>query len=188
MKILLGISNRHLHLTEEDYKVLFGEEEIEKIKDLVQPGEFATDKKVTIKTPKATIANVRLLGPLRKYTQVEISKTDSYVLGINPPVRNSGDLDGAETITLVGPKGEVTKENACIIATRHIHITSADRKRFNLEDKMFVKVRVNSEKPTVFEEVHLKESDSYALEFHIDTDDGNGVLAKTGDYAEIIVD
>ncbi len=188
MKILLGISNRHIHLTEEDYKILYGEEKIEKVRALVQPGEFATDKKLTIKTPKAAISNVRLLGPLRKYTQVEISKTDSYTLGINPPVRNSGDLDGAETITLVGPNGEVTKENACIIATRHIHITSSDRKRLNLEDRKFVKVRVNTEKPTIFEDVYLKESDNYELELHLDTDDGNGALAKTGDYAEIILD
>lgn len=90
MKVLLGISNRHVHLTEEDYKTLFNDAPLEKVKDLVQPGEFASNQKVSIKTEKSTINNVRLLGPLRKYSQVEISKTDSFTLGIKPPVRNSG--------------------------------------------------------------------------------------------------
>ena len=103
MKVLLGVSNRHVHLTNEDYKTLFGDEPLGKVKDLVQPGQFSSDKKVTIKTEKKAIENVRLLGPLRSYTQVEISKTDSFSLGLNPPMRNSGDLDGAETIIIIGP-------------------------------------------------------------------------------------
>ena len=124
MKVLLGISNRHVHLTEEDYKILFGELPLEKVKDLVQPGEFASNQKVSIKTEKNIINNVRLLGPLRKYSQVEISKTDSFTLGVKPPVRNSGELDGAAEVTIVGPNGEVTK-NCCIIAARHLHITKS---------------------------------------------------------------
>ena len=125
MKVLLGISNRHVHLTEDDYKTLFGDEPLEKVKDLVQPGEYASNQKVSIKTEKNVINNVRLLGPLRSYSQVEISKTDSFTLGIKPPVRNSGDLENAAEVTIVGPKGEVTKE-CCIIAARHLHINTSD--------------------------------------------------------------
>ena len=185
MKVLLGISNRHVHLTEKDYKTLFGDASLEKVKDLVQPGEFASNQKVSIKTEKSTINNVRLLGPLRKYSQVEISKTDSFALGIKPPVRNSGDLEGAEKITIVGPCGEVTK-NCCIIATRHLHINKEDRIKYNLEGVEKVKVKIESEKSTVFEDVYVKENPNYVLELHLDTDDGNGSLAKTGDEVEII--
>lgn len=185
MKVLLGISNRHVHLTEEDYKTLFNDAPLEKVKDLVQPGEFASNQKVSIKTEKSTINNVRLLGPLRKYSQVEISKTDSFTLGIKPPVRNSGDLENAEKITIVGPCGEVTK-NCCIIATRHLHINKEDRIKYNLEGVEKVKVKIESEKSTIFEDVYIKENPNYVLELHLDTDDGNGSLAKTGDEVEII--
>ena len=185
MKVLLGISNRHVHLTEEDYKTLFNDAPLEKVKDLVQPGEFASKQKVSIKTEKSTINNVRLLGPLRKYSQVEISKTDSFTLGIKPPVRNSGDLENAEKITIVGPYGEVTK-NCCIIATRHLHINKEDRIKYNLEGVEKVKVKIESEKSTIFEDVYVKENPNYVLELHLDTDDGNGSLAKTGDEVEII--
>lgn len=185
MKVLLGISNRHVHLTEEDYKTLFGDEPLENIKDLVQPGEYASNQKVTIKTEKNTIGNVRLLGPLRNYSQVEISKTDSFSLGIKPPIRNSGELDDAAEITIVGPNGEVTKK-CCIIAARHLHITPEDREKYDLVGVEKVKARVVSEKSTLFEDVYIKESPKYALELHLDTDDGNGALAKTGDQIEII--
>lgn len=184
MKVVLGVSNRHLHLCEEDYLVLFGEEKINKVKDLLQPGEYASDKKVTLKTNKNIIENVRLIGPLRKYTQVEISKTDSYFLGINPPVRHSGDVDNAELITIVGTHGEVTKR-CCILANRHIHITRKMREENNLLDVEKVILIANTEKKTEFHDVWLKESDNYELELHLDTDDANGALLKTGDFLEI---
>ena len=186
MKVILGISNRHIHLTEEDYKTLFGDEPLNKVKDLVQPGQFSSDKKVSIKTEKRTIDNVRLLGPLRSYTQVEISKTDSYSLGINPPVRNSGDLGGAEVVTIIGPLGEVTKP-CCIIANRHLHINPQQRQELGLVGIDKVIAKYVSEKTTIFEDVFIKESEDYTLELHLDTDDGNGALAKTGDEIEVIV-
>lgn len=185
MKVVLGVSNRHLHLNEEDYKVLFGDSEINKVKDLVQPGEFASDKKVMIKTEKNSIDNVRLIGPIRKYTQVEISKTDSYFLGLNPPIKTSGELDDAVEITIVGPSGEV-KKNCCIIANRHIHITKEYREKYDLIGVDKVAVASNSEKNTIFDDVYLKESENYALELHLDTDDANGALLKTGDYLIIL--
>jgi putative phosphotransacetylase len=185
MKAILGISNRHVHLTEEDYKTLFGDEPLGVVKELVQPGQFSSDKKVSLKTEKRTIENVRLLGPLRSYTQVEISKTDSFSLGLNPPMRNSGDLDGAETITIVGPCGEITK-SCCILANRHLHINPKQRMEYGLVGIDVVKARIVGEKTTLFEDVYIKEDENFTLELHLDTDDGNGSLGKTGDEVEII--
>ncbi len=186
MKVLLGISNRHVHLTEEDYKTLFGDEPLGVVKELVQPGQFSSDKKVTIKTEKRAFDGVRLLGPLRKYTQVEVSKTDSFGLGIDPPIRNSGDLEGAAVVTIVGPKGEVTKP-CCIIANRHLHINPTQRKELGLVGVEKVSCVIPGEKATTFDNVWIKESEDYTLELHLDTDDGNGSLAKTGDEVEILV-
>lgn len=185
MKVLLGISNKHVHLSTEDYKILFGDEPLNKVKDLVQPGQYASDKKVTVKTEKRAFEELRVLGPLRSYTQVEVSKTDSFALGINPPIRNSGDLEGSATVTIVGPCGEVTKP-CCIIANRHIHINPKEREELGLVGVDKVSVKVEGEKTTIFDNVWLKEDESYVLELHLDTDDGNGALAKTGDYLEII--
>ena len=185
MKVLLGVSNKHVHLSTEDYKILFGDEPLNKVKDLVQPGQYASDKKVTVKTEKRAFEGLRVLGPLRSYTQVEVSKTDSFALGINPPIRNSGDLEGSATVTIVGPCGEVTKP-CCIIANRHIHINPKEREELGLVGVDKVSVKVEGEKATVFDNVWLKEDESYVLELHLDTDDGNGALAKTGDYLEII--
>ena len=186
MKVLLGVSNRHVHLTEEDYKVLFGDEPLGKVKDLVQPGQFSSDKKVSLKTEKRTIDNVRLLGPLRSYTQVEISKTDSFALGLNPPIRNSGDLDGSETITIVGPLGEVTKP-CCIIANRHLHINPTQRQELGLVGVDKVCAKITGEKETIFQDVYIKESPDFTLELHLDTDDGNGSFAKSGEEVEIFI-
>jgi len=184
MKVLLGVSNKHVHLTEEDYKVLFGDEPLGVVKELVQPGQFSSDKKVSIKTEKRTIDNVRVLGPLRSYTQVEVSKTDSFSLGINPPMRNSGDLEGAAEVTIIGPNGEVTKP-CCIIANRHLHISPNQRRELDLMDVEKVKARIINEKATIFEDVYIKEDPNFTLELHLDTDDGNGSMAKTGDMIEI---
>lgn len=186
MKVLLGVSNKHVHLTEEDYKILFGDASLGVVKELVQPGQFSSDKKVSIKTEKRTLDNVRILGPLRSYTQVEISKTDSFALGINPPIRNSGDLEGSEKITIIGPCGEITK-NCCIIPNRHLHINHKQREELGLLNVNKVLCKIEGEKPTIFDNVFIKESEDYTLELHLDTDDGNGSLAKTGEYVEIII-
>ncbi len=186
MKVLLGVSNRHVHLNEEDFKILFEQEEMENIKDLVQPGQFASNLTVDIKTEKNTIKKVRVLGPLRPYTQAEVSKTDSFTLGIKPPVRESGDLDSASTVTLIGPCGEITKECA-IIANRHIHVTKELREKYGLT-KDVVSIKVEGEKPGIIEGVSLKETSVASLELHLDTDDANAFLLKTGDMLEIIED
>ena len=185
MEVILGISNKHVHLNEEDYKTLFGDEPLGVVKELVQPGQFSSDKKVAIKTEKRTLENIRVLGPLRSYTQVEVSKTDSISLGINPPMRNSGDLEGAAEVTIIGPKGEVTKPCA-IIANRHLHISPNQRKELDLMDVEIVTAKIVGEKVTVFEDVYIKEDPNFTLELHLDTDDGNGAMASTGQMVEIL--
>ena len=185
MKINVGVSNRHVHLNNDDYALVFGDIPLTKRNDLTQPGTFASELTVTIKGPKKSIENVRVLGPNRSYTQVEISKTDSYALGIEPPVRNSGDLKDASEITIIGPVGEITRK-AAIIASRHIHVDKNIRKEYNLEGIDIVKVKINGPKGGIIENVYLKDSEEAYFELHLDTDDANAHLLKQGDEVEII--
>lgn len=180
MQVSLGVSNRHVHLNDEDFNILFGNTKIEKIKDLIQTNQYASNLYVDIITPKNQIRNVRVVGPIRNYTQVEISKTDAYYLGINPPVRDSGDLTEASVVTLKGPTGTITKPIA-IIATRHIHVSPDEIKKRHLEDVREVSVTFTSEKSITFNNVKLKIEDQAVWELHLDTDDANGSLLKTGD-------
>jgi len=182
MKIKVGISNRHVHLCEEDYRLLFHEEPMQKERDLTQPGEYASDKFVTLKTKKNKIERVRVLGPLRPYTQVEISKTDAYFLGLNPPVRDSSDLEESEDITILGTYGELHKESCCIIAARHIHVSKEDAPKFDFAKECFIKVK--GEKEGVLGSIHLKRG-NYTTELHLDTDDGNAFFLKNGDEVEV---
>lgn len=187
MKVTIGVSNRHVHLKKEHLEILFGKDySLENIKDLKQPGQFASSAIVTLKTQKGEIEKVRVLGPIRPYTQVEISKTDAYKLGLNPPVRNSGDLKDSETVTIVGPNGEVVALESCIIAARHIHILPEQVKEYGLEDKEMVNVKINGEKGGIITNVYLKTADNSFFEMHLDTDDANAHLVKNGDIAEII--
>lgn len=181
----VGISNRHVHLTEDDFKKLFNNKELEVVKYLNQPGQFASNLKVTIKTEKSEISGVRVLGPLRDYTQVEISKTDAYKLGLNPPVRESGNLKGSEDITIIGDNEIMVKE-CTIIATRHIHASKEDLVKYNLDASKKYKVKINGEKGGIINNVSIKVSDKAFFEMHLDTDDGNGHLLKCGDTATII--
>ncbi len=187
MKVSIGVSARHVHVTKEDLNILFGEgfELTEKVA-LSQPGQYACNEQVTLKGPKGTIERVRILGPERNETQAEISKTDSFALGIKPPVRNSGDLEGAAEVTIVGPCGKITK-NAAIIAARHVHATLEDAKKYGFEGKEFVTLVVKGEKPGILENVYVRISDKFSYEVHLDTDDANAFLIKQGDEAELIV-
>ena len=186
MKITVGVSNRHIHLTSDDYKVLFGDIPFTKRNDLNQPGMFASELTVTIKGEKRSIENVRVLGPLRSYTQVEISRTDAFYLGVKPPVRNSGDLEGASLITIIGPVGTITK-NAGIIAARHIHVDKKIREEHNLVGIEKVSVKIPGEKSGVINEVYLKDSDEAYFELHLDTDEANAFLLNQNDEVEIIL-
>lgn len=189
MQVKIGISNRHVHLSEEDLTILFGEGyTLTNKRDLLQPGQYACEECVSIKTEKATMDRVRIIGPVRPYTQIEVSKSDAVKLGINPPVRDSGDLEGSAAIEIVGPKGSVKKEQGCIIANRHIHMTSEDRNRLGLDGIEEVSVLLDGEKGGILHHVHLKVTDASMLELHIDTDDANGHLVMPGDSATIIVE
>lgn len=187
MKVKTGISARHVHLTKEDINILFGNDyELKKLKDLSQPGQYACDEQVILKGPKGVIERVRVLGPERNSTQAEISKTDSFVLGIKPPVRNSGDLEDASKITIIGPHGEITK-NAAIIAARHIHATKEDAIKYGFVNKDIVSVKVPGEKGGILDNVFVRLSDDFAYELHLDTDDANSFLINNDDEVEIII-
>jgi len=186
MKVSVGISNRHVHLSNDDYQVLFENMEMSVRNNLKQPGQFASNLTVDIKTKKDIIKKVRVLGPTRGYTQVEISKTDAYKLGINPPVRDSGNLAGASLITIIGPTGEISKE-AAIIANRHIHVNRKIREDNGLMGVEKVKVKISGEKGGILDDVYLKDMDEAYFELHLDTDDANAFLLKNDDEVEIIL-
>lgn len=188
MKVTIGISNRHVHLTKEHLEILFGENyELQILRPVNQPGQFASQEKVAIETSKSKIEGVRILGPIRPYTQIEISKTDAIKLGINPPVRDSGDLKGSEPITIIGPCGSVEVEEGCILATRHIHMTPEQQKEFGLEGISTVGVKIGGEKGGIMNGVHVKVADASYYEMHIDTDDANAFLLKNNDEVEILI-
>ncbi len=188
MEVKIGISNRHVHLCKNDLEILFGNDyELKIDRELSQPGEFASTDRVTIKSDKGEISNVRILGPIRNYSQVEISKTDAIKLRLNPPVRESGDLKDSSPITIVGPCGEVHLNEGCIIASRHIHLTNKDVLEYGLQGIEKVSIKILGEKGGTLDNVSLKVNDNYAFELHLDTDDANAHLIKQGDSGIIIV-
>jgi propanediol utilization protein len=187
MKVRIGISARHVHLTKEDFEILFGKEtELTKKEELYRPGEFAANETLSIKGEKGQIDNVRIIGPFRTYTQIEISKTDSYLLGVNPPVRNSGDIIGSAPITLIGPKGELYKEYGCIIAARHIHVKKEEISKYDLNRDRLVSVRLYGEKGGIIDNVHVRLENDTNFVLHLDVDDANAHLIRAGDEGEII--
>ena len=186
MKISVGISNRHVHLSFDDYKALFNDTNFTKRNDLTQGMEFASTLTVTIKGPKGEISNVRVLGPLRSYTQVEVSQTDAYKLGLNPPVRKSGNIKGSSPITIIGPNGEIFLEEGCILANRHIHISKEDSIRYNLPEDTELMIKIDTEKGGILTNVYSKVTDEAYLELHLDTDDANSHLLKQGDIVTIL--
>lgn len=183
MKIKTGVSVRHIHLTKEDYNQLFEEPLTEKIK-INQPGQFAANQTVTLKNKERVLEKVRIIGPQRPYTQVEISRTDAYYLKLNPPVRPSGNLEDAEEITIIGPKGEITRK-AAIIADRHIHITPEQRKEKKLTKDTY-NVEIKGDKGGMLYNVHIVEKENSYFEMHIDADDANAHNIKQNDEVEII--
>jgi len=186
--IIAGVSNRHVHLSREDLDLLFGKGyALTPTKDLGQPGQFACKEMVTIVGPKGSIENVRILGPERKDTQIEISLTDAFKLGIMPPVRDSGDIEGTPGITIIGPNGKLEKEKGVIIAKRHVHMRPSDAEKFGVKDKDIVKVIVEKgDRRLIFDDVLIRVSEKFALEFHVDTDEANAALLKTGDIVYIV--
>ncbi len=187
-EVPIGVSNRHIHLTHEDVERLFGPSyQLTPIKELSQPGQYACKETLTIIGPSLRpIENVRVLGPERKRSQVEISCTDSYTLKVKPPVRESGSLDGSAPITIVGPRGVVTLKEGCIIANRHIHMSPADGERFGVKDGDTVTVEANGTRRTRFYDVQVRVHKDFRLEMHIDTDDANAVGLGNGSTVTVV--
>lgn len=186
--IPVGVSNRHIHLTSKTFHLLFGEASaFESMRPLYQEGEFASKHMVTVVGPKLrSIPNVRVLGPLRKYDQVEISLTDAIFLGINPPVANSGALEDAAPLTLVGPNSLIYCERCAIIAGRHIHLSNIEAAALGLKNGDYCKVRISGEKSIVFEKVLVRTNDNWRLQMHLDTDDANAANIRDESFAELI--
>lgn len=177
----IGISNRHVHLSNADLNMLFGDGyQLTKVKDLSQPGQFVCKETIAVIGPKGTLPKVRILGPTRKQTQVEISKTDCYVLGVDAPIRDSGDLINTPGITLKGPLKEIIITNGVICAQRHLHLSISEGQTFNLADKQLIDIRVEGERAITFHHVLVRVGNQYAMDFHIDTDEANAAGIKNG--------
>ena len=187
-KFLVETSARHVHLSEADIETLFGKgHTLTHKKDLSQPGQYACEERVTLVGPKKPIANVIILGPARKATQVELSFTDARTLGVSAPVRESGDVAGAAGCKIVGPAGEIDLTEGVIIAKRHIHMTPDDAAKFGVADKDIVSVKLDSDgRKTVFGDVVVRVNPTFALAMHIDTDEANAACAFGEFYGEIV--
>ncbi len=185
--VKIGVSQRHIHLSREDLDTLFGEGYELTPKKVLMGKEFASNEVVTLVGPSLkAIENVRILGPVRKNTQVEISRTDTFVLKVSPPVRPSGEVKGSERIVVVGPKGSVYLKEGVIIANRHIHLTPEFAASLNLKDNDYVDVVIDGVKPTKFYDVQIRVREDFNVEMHIDTDDANSSGLKNGDVVHII--
>ena len=186
-KVEIGISNKHVHLSDADVTALFGAGySLTLKKTLKQPGQYAAEEQVDVVGPKGTLKGIRVLGPTRKESQVELAQTDARTIGLSLPVRESGVLDNSPGVRLIGPAGEINLSKGAIIALRHIHLSVADAKEAGLKDKDRVTVKTFGSRPLIFEDVLVRAGDAYAREFHVDTDEGNAAGIKNDDLAEII--
>ena len=187
-QVLVETSARHVHLSQKDLDTLFGEGyQLTNKKDLSQPGQFACTERVDVVGSKKTLAGVTILGPVRPDTQVELSLTDARAIGVDAPIRESGDVAGSGSCRLVGPKGEIELTQGVIAAKRHIHMTPADAGEFGLKDKDIVSVKIDSDgRALVFGDVVVRVSSKYALAMHIDTDESNAAGVKPGMMGEVL--
>ena len=182
LEIPIGISNRHVHLSREDMDTLFGSgSTLTRMKAVKQPGQYAAEETVTLRGPKGQIANVRVLGPLRRATQIEISVSDSFTLGVKAPVRMSGDLESSPGIEIIGPRGSIRKTEGTIVAWRHIHISPAQARQFGLLDGMEIGVEVTGQRGGVLSHVVVRVSEDAVLEMHIDVEEANSVGLRNCD-------
>lgn len=186
-KAPIGLSNKHLHLSQADLETLFGKgHELHPTKPLKQPGQFACDEKVDIVGPKKTLAAIRVLGPVRKETQIELALTDARTIGIAAPVRESGKLEGTPGVKLVGPAGEVELDHGVIAALRHIHLSAEQAAEAGVKDKDIVSIRVEGERGLVFDNVLVRAGEGHECEIHLDTDEGNAAGLGNDAYGEIV--
>jgi putative phosphotransacetylase len=186
-KVETGISNKHVHLSDGDLEKLFGPgHKLTLKKELKQPGQFAAEELVDVAGPKATLKGVRVLGPTRGESQVELAMTDARLIGLSLPVRESGKLDGSPGVKLIGPAGELELSKGAIIALRHIHLSPAQAAEAGLKDKDWVAVQTFGSRPLIFQDVLIRSGEAHTREFHVDTDEGNAAGIKNGDPVEII--
>mgnify|MGYP001342056567 CR=1 FL=1 len=189
LPVTVGISNRHIHLTIEDFKILFGAEAEETFhKPVKQPGQFACKEKVNLIGPRGPINEVRMLGPYRKQTQVELSLADARKLGVEAPIRDSGKLEGTPGLTIVGPKGTIELKQGVIVAKRHIHFTPAEAEKFHVADGQDVSVVVGKGGPreAVYNKVLCRVRDDFALEMHVDIEEANAACLKNDDKVYVL--
>ena len=185
--IRVGVSARHVHLSQSDLETLFGKGHELTPKKMLMGDQFAAEECVTLVSPSLkTIEGVRVLGPVRSESQIEISRTDTFKLKVSPPVRPSGEIKGSAPMALVGPKGSVFLNEGCIIANRHIHMTPADAEKYGIKDNDLVDVEIQNQKPTRYYDVQVRVRADFNTEMHIDTDDANASAIKTGDRVEIL--
>lgn len=182
-----AISARHVHLSGSDVEKLFGKGyRLKKLRDLNQPGQFACEEQVTFSGPKGSIGNVRILGPERGETQVEISVTDCYKAGVKPAVKMSGDLEGTPGGSLIGPAGEVALKQGVIVAARHLHMSAEEAAAFGMKNGDKVSVRKSGDREIIFGNVAVRSGQGHSLEMHIDTDEANAAGMLCGELLEII--
>lgn len=186
-EVKIGLSNKHVHLKAEDVDALFGKgSQLTPSKELVQPGQFACEEKVDIVGPKTTLKGVRVLGPARPETQVELAMTDARTLGIKASVRESGKLEGTPGCKLIGPRGEVELDHGVIIALRHVHLNPEQAKEAGVKDKDVVCLKIGGERGLIFDNVLIRSGDAHEREIHLDTDEGNAAGCGPNTTAEII--
>jgi propanediol utilization protein len=187
LTIPISASVRHVHLSREHVQVLFGPgHELQVKAPLSQPGQYACQETVTLVGPKSSIPNVRVLGPVRKETQVEVSRTDEIALGIDAPIRASGELADTPSLDLVGPAGRVHLERGVIQAQRHVHMSPDDAARFGVRDRDFVMVRVGGERGIIYDDVLVRVHPDYRLDMHLDTDESNAADLHPGATGTLI--
>ena len=184
--IPLEASGRHVHVTREQAQILFGHDLTEK-RPLSQPGQFLCNERVTVTGPKGEFRNVAVLGPARKEAQVEISVTDGRTLGIKPTVRLSGDVKNTPGVRLTGPHGHVELSQGVIAAQRHIHLSPAEAKRFQVRDKQMVKLQTFTDRPVIFEDVLIRVHRDFATRAHLDFDEANACAMESGDLGRILL-
>lgn len=185
--IKVGVSARHVHLSQADLETLFGKGHELTPKKMLMGDQFAAEECVTLVSPSLrSIEGVRVLGPVRPHSQIEISRTDTFKLKVSPPVRPSGEIKGSAPMALVGPKGSVFLNEGCIIANRHIHMTPKDAEKYGIKDNDIVDVEIQNSKPTRYYNVQVRVHKDFNTEMHIDTDDANAAGIKTGDHVEIL--
>lgn len=180
-QVPIAVSNRHVHLSAKHVERLFGPSyQLTKLKDLSQPNQFAAKETVSLIGPKGKIDKVRILGPSRGESQVEVSLFDGYTLGVSPPLRNSGDIEGTPPITIQGPRGQIQLEKGLICAARHIHMHTSDAEAFGVKDGQLVRIKVEGPRGVTFDNVLIRVSPNYQLEMHIDLDEANAAQIRNG--------